>query len=138
MIQPPRRRILRFAAALASIAFIAFIVWIIHEANIGRDNALFKLVRATPYGDKIGHFFVSGLLALAAHFLCRGKIWRVAKIPIPIGPLFVLVALTLEEASQAYLPTRSFDVMDGLANAAGVIVFSLPLCFSRRERSPSG
>jgi len=64
---------------IAGIAFFVFVIWIIHEANIGRDNFLFKTVRATPFGDKIGHLFLAGFLTLVIIFLLQNRVLHFRK-----------------------------------------------------------
>ncbi|MDQ8198145.1 VanZ family protein [Pelagicoccus enzymogenes] len=121
-----KRRIITLAVTCCAIAFLVFTVWIIHEANIGRDNILFKTVRATPYGDKIGHFFLAGILTLTANFLFRHRCWRLARLSVPYGSILILAIAIIEEASQYFLPTRSLDIYDALANFAGILAFSVP------------
>ncbi len=129
----------RWLLVLSGILTLAFTIWLIHEANIGRDNALFKLVRATPYGDKIGHILLAGILTLIANYFLKNRVWRVARVPLPVGSLIVVAILALEEASQYYLPTRSLDIIDALANLAGIALFSIPaLVFRRRTNPPVG
>lgn len=122
----PSRTALRIVATLAAVSVIVFTIWIIHEANIARDNILFRTVRATPYGDKIGHCLLAGLLTLVANFLFRHRCFKLSKAPLPRGSLLVALLVLLEEGSQAYLPTRSFDLYDALANFVGIAFASLP------------
>ncbi|EDY81656.1 hypothetical protein VDG1235_1274 [Verrucomicrobiia bacterium DG1235] len=121
-----KRRLFIIATSLLATLFIVFTIWIIHEANIGRDNILFKTVRATPYGDKIGHFLLAGALTIVVNFFLRHRAFLLKGFPLPYGSLIVLVIVALEEASQHYLPTRSLDIKDALANFAGILVFSIP------------
>ncbi len=115
----------------AALSFLVFTIWIIHEANIGRDNFIFKTVRATPYGDKIGHFFLAGTLTLIANFLFRHRAFRLI---LPYGSLAVLAIAIIEESSQYFLPTRSLDIMDAMANVLGILVFSIPTLLLAKKR----
>ncbi|MDQ8203911.1 VanZ family protein [Pelagicoccus sp. SDUM812003] len=130
------KTLLYLAGSLLSLGVLGFSIWLIHEANIGRDNILFQTVRATPYGDKIGHFLLAGVLTLAANFALRNKAARWGPLRLPYGSLVILVLVITEESSQYYLPTRSLDLVDALANFAGIVVFSIParLLDKRRER----
>lgn len=121
------------AMSLAGLAFLVFTVWIIHEANIGRDNILFKTVRATPYGDKIGHILLAGFLTLVVNFFLRNRAFRIWKLILPWGSLIVLAIAFIEEASQYFLPTRSLDPVDALANLLGIALFSIPAILSQRR-----
>lgn len=126
-----RRLFITIFAAL----FLVFTVWIIHEANIGRDNFIFKTVRATPYGDKIGHFFLAGTLTLIANFLLKYRFLNLKSLILPYGSLLILAIAILEESSQNFLPTRTLDIKDALANFAGILAFSIPaILVARRKR----
>jgi VanZ family protein len=66
--------------------------------------------------DKVGHLFAYGLLSfLAVSFFGHERRWRV------VGAL--LVAATLEELSQRFFPTRTFDPGDLAMNVLGITVF---------------
>lgn len=129
-----KRRILFSGLTIAAVAFLVFTIWIIREANIGRDNILFQTVRATPYGDKIGHVLLAGLLTLVANFLFRHRAFQRRFLILPYGSSVVLAIAIIEESSQYYLPTRSFDIMDALANLAGIFVFSIPALIIAKRR----
>lgn len=107
-----------------ALSLFAFIIWIIHEANIGRDNILFQFVRATPYGDKIGHFFIAGFLSLAANYTLRYRCWQFKKLRVPYGSFIIFALFMFEEASQGFLATRSLDIWDAIANSAGILAFT--------------
>ncbi|MBK1880648.1 VanZ family protein [Pelagicoccus mobilis] len=130
---PNRTKLFYLAVSLAGIAFLVFTVWIIHEANIGRDNILFKTVRATPHGDKIGHVLLAGFLTLVLNFFLRNRAFTLRKLILPWGSLAVFAIAVIEEASQYFLPTRSLDIKDALANLLGIILFSIPAILSRRR-----
>ena len=128
------RKLLIVSGAFAAVCFLVFTIWIIHEANIGRDNILFKTVRATPYGDKIGHFLLAGFLTLIANFLLKSRVLTLGRLRLPWGSLVILVLVIAEESSQYYLPTRSLDIWDAVANFAGILVFTLPTLYYVRSR----
>ena len=108
--------------AILALAFVCFTVWLIHEANIGRDNILFKTVRATPYGDKIGHILLAGSLTLVTNLLIRYRSFSLGRMQIPWGSFIIFVIVAIEEGSQYYLPTRSLDLWDAIANLVGIMV----------------
>lgn len=107
-----------------AILFTLFIVLIIVLADRGQLGLLGFLNRI-PYGDKIGHFILYGILTL----LIDLALFR--SLPDPSRRLLVLrVALILalliglEEFSQQYFPNRSFDLVDLAFSYLGVIFFS--------------
>jgi VanZ family protein len=44
---------------------------------------------------------------------------------LQIGAIIVLIFATIEECSQYYIPSRTFDLGDLLADFVGVVLFSI-------------
>jgi VanZ family protein len=108
-----------------TVAFFGFIIWIIYLANTGQNSIFFDFVGSIPYGDKVGHFCLFGFLALGANFACKLKHFRVASFNIYVGSILVLVFASIEELSQHFIPNRTLDISDFVADCAGLIVFSI-------------
>jgi VanZ family protein len=111
--------------SFVSILFFIFILWIIYLANTGQSSIFFTFVASVPYGDKIGHFFIFGLLTLGANILFKLKTFRLYKLNIYFGSVFVLLFALCEELSQYFLASRTLDLFDFLADLLGVFIFSL-------------
>ena len=107
-----------------AITFFAFIVWIIYMANIDANNFFFDLVKATPYGDKVGHVFLYGFLTLAANLAFKIRTFVVYGWNLYIGTAIVSLFVLVEEISQVLLPSRTFDLVDLVADIVGITVFS--------------
>lgn len=105
--------------------FVSFIVWILFLANTGQSSLFFDLVKILPYGDKIGHFCLFGLLTLIANLAFKFKVVNLGKQPIYIGTLLVIIFVTLEELSQHFIPSRTLDIQDLLADSLGISIFTL-------------
>lgn len=90
----------------------------------------FGWVARIPLGDKIGHFFVYGLLTLAMLYYAGTTPRRIG-----YGLLGMIVFVTADEALQAVLPTRSFDGFDYLASLLGIAAFTLGYVGAMRRRS---
>ena len=106
--------------------FASFIIWIIYQKGTGADVAIIKVIEGVPNGDKLGHFILFGvltLLSILASRFHRLKVYN--KANIYSASLVILVILTLEEFSQLFLDTRTFEWLDMSANTAGIVVFSL-------------
>ena len=108
-----------------AILFGLFIVGIIIFADLGELDIV-GFVTRLPYGDKIGHFALYGILTLLIDLAI------ISPVPSPRRGLLVLqVALVLalviglEEFSQRYFPSRTFDLVDLAFSYLGVIFFSL-------------
>lgn len=114
-------------------AFFLFICWIIYLADSGQDSLFFQLVRAIPYGDKLGHVVLYGLLAFLLNLALRGRSVRWLGLELQRGALIVLAFALLEEATQAFFPNRTLDWVDILSDVTGVVMFSyLSLMVLRR------
>ncbi len=110
----------RLLVRLAFLLFAAGFVSILVIANRGRADLFWQLVGTVPCGDKLGHLGLVGTLAFLLNLvLDRRRAFRSGN-GLMLGSLLVLVFMTLEEASQAFIPCRSFDLVDGLANVVGV------------------
>lgn len=110
---------------LLTAMFAVFIGWVIYLADTGQKSIFFDLVRIIPYGDKIGHFFLFGLLALGANLALKRRGISAGRIFVPFGAIVIFGVVIVEEFSQKLMPGRTFDVNDMLASLAGVILFSL-------------
>lgn len=107
-----------------SLSFFAFILWVIYMANTGNHLILFDWVKMIPYGDKLGHFILFGLLTLAINFSLRLKSVNIQGYPIYLGTLLVSVFVLLEELSQFFFPLRTVDAIDLLADCLGILFFT--------------
>lgn len=106
-----------------SIAFLLFVGWIIYSADVGNHNIFFDFVKAIPNGDKLGHFFLFGVLTLLVNLglnFKRFKLWK----RLPLGTVLVSTFVLFEELSQAFFPNRTLDIIDLIADGSGIIAFT--------------
>ncbi|WP_394147974.1 VanZ family protein [Shewanella atlantica] len=113
----------RWAVGL-SLAFFAFILWVIYLANTGASSVLFNLVGALPYGDKLGHFCLFGLLTFLFNLASRCKSFAIGRLRLYYGTAAVTIFVVAEEISQGFIPSRTFDTMDLTADALGILGFT--------------
>ena len=119
-----------------AIVVIAAVAAISSIASLGYRH-LFDFVHRIPGRDTTSHFVVMGLVAFV---VCLGfsssRLWgrRLGAIGCT---LLVAAVVTLEEGSQALIPTRSFAVGDLLASYGGILVAGLlaALILELRARS---
>ena len=109
-------RVLIFLALI----MLAFIVWLSHEATIGNSNMFMEMVRITPYGDKVGHFVLFGLLSALAIAATRFTGTGVYGIKIYWAAIAVSFYALADEILQYFSPARTLDVNDLLASLLGV------------------
>lgn len=108
-----------------ALVFFAFILWVIYLANAGQSSYFFKLVGMIPHGDKVGHFMLFGLLTLFVNIATKCRCLSLGEISIYWGSLAVWLFVTIEEFSQHFIPTRTLDIYDYLADLIGITIFSL-------------
>lgn len=102
----------------ASVLLFIFIGWIISQADAGNPNIFSSVVQRIPAGDKLGHFWLYGLLALMLSFAWREHPKRY--FGLPLGCALVLFFALAEEFSQGFFPLRTLDLTDAAADYLGV------------------
>jgi polysaccharide biosynthesis protein VpsQ len=108
-----------------AILFSLLIVIIIVLANMGALPGFLQIWNDLPYGDKVGHFILYGILTLLIDLaLFRSfPLQRPKMFAVVIG-LILAVLIGLEEFSQQYFANRTFSLLDLTASYLGVIFFS--------------
>jgi VanZ family protein len=108
-----------------SVAMLVFILAITYLANSGIDTLLFAFVRSVPYGDKLGHFFLYGLLTLILNLALNLKAITLYKWNVYLGSVIVIIFIALEELSQVFIPIRNVEYLDLVAGAIGIGLFTI-------------
>ena len=104
---------------LIFLAYIAFIALILFHAYRGSLPLFVNL----PFYDKIGHFYLLGMLAYLAHRATNRYMVEIAGIFLPPAALIVTLLVILEELLQALSPNRTFSLLDLGAGFAGILFF---------------
>lgn len=78
-----------------------------------------------PYGDKVIHFTLFGLLALAANLALASHRPRSLARAVALGTILVLAIATAEEYSNVVVPCRDWSLGDLTANYLGVACIGL-------------
>ena len=100
-------------------------VIVIVFADRGKARAFFGWINSFPLGDKAGHFFLIGVMALLLNYALAHRTAPINRAHLQLGGLIVAVVITFEVLSQLWLLSRTFDVGDLLANWLGVLVAEL-------------
>lgn len=104
--------------------FGLFILLIIVLADRGQLGVLGWLDRI-PFGDKIGHFVLYGILTLLLDLALFRSLPHLDRRLLSLRIAFILALLIgLEEFSQIFFPNRSFDLVDLAFSYLGVFFFS--------------
>ena len=72
-----------------------------------------------PYGDRIGHFILFGLLSFLLHISFQDPRIQIMKREIPVLNLILAVLIIGEEISQIFISARTFSWEDLAASLAG-------------------
>jgi VanZ family protein len=107
------------------LGFFIFISFIIFLANTADHNFAFRLIGHIPYGDKLMHGLLYGVMALILNYSLKFRSYRLFNFNLQIGAIIVLIFAGLEELSQYWLPSRTCDFNDFIADTIGVILFSI-------------
>ena len=111
---------LRWLAAGFWLIAVAFIVYCADRRLL---RPLFDFVTAHPGLDKVGHFVLIGGTAFFLNVALGLRTWRAVGHSWLLGGTLVAVLFTLEEISQLWFPSRSFDLLDLACDYAGIVFF---------------
>jgi len=110
---------------LLPLGFFIFISFIIFLADSADHNFAFRLLGNIPYGDKIGHLVLYGTMAFLLNYGLGFKSYKIFGFSMQLGAIIVLTFAGLEEISQYWLPSRTCDMVDFVADTVGVVLVSL-------------
>ncbi len=106
------------------LSFFLFISFIIYLADTADYNFAFRVIGHIPYGDKFMHGLLYGVMALFLNYGLNFKSKKIFGFNMQIGAIVVLTFAGLEEITQYWLPSRTCDVFDFVADVVGVVLFS--------------
>jgi polysaccharide biosynthesis protein VpsQ len=109
---------------LPPIVFLTFIIWIIILADMNKTNLIMDIGHAIPWGDKIGHFSLFGIMALLLNIAIEFKQIKVSVRRFHLGSVIVFSFAVLEEFTQLLFSTRTFDLVDMLFDLLGIGLLS--------------
>jgi len=114
------KRKIWLALVLVLMTFVIIIL-----ANSGHLPRSIRRLYDFPYGDKLGHFFLMGILSFALNRAALAS--RVQMKPVTliwIVSLTLAFIITLEEFSQQIFPRRTFSLVDLAFSYAGIVFFA--------------
>jgi len=119
---------------LIAVGFFCFIIWVIYLANTGQSSMFFQFIASIPNGDKLGHFCLFGLLTLVANLAFKFKSFKLYSMELFLGTILVFSFVVIEEFSQYFIPNRTFDLFDLLADFIGIVFFNLMTIYLKKYR----
>ena len=114
----------RVVVGLAIVVSI-FVVWVSHQASLGNKNIFMDIVRVTPYGDKIGHFFLFALLSMVVIGATKFKSFSFLNFRIYWAVAAITMFALADEMFQHFSPNRTLDIFDFMAGVFGIITAQL-------------
>ena len=108
-----------------AIVYALFLAFLVFLAGQRRYQFLFRAVRQTPYGDKVGHFLLMGLFSLLVNLALSCRKIRMGRLSALVGSVIVALVVTVEEFSQIFVRYRRFDPADLLFDYAGIFLFGI-------------
>jgi VanZ family protein len=122
----------------ACFLFALFIGSVIYAADMGIGQRYFDIVRSFPFGDKISHFLLMGIMSALANLAARGRRMRLGPISFGLGTAIVATVVVAEEISQIWIPGRHFDLFDLVADFLGIVCGAILAARHRRSiRNPA-
>jgi VanZ family protein len=106
---------------VAALIFFLFVLWLIYLANTGQSSIFFKIGSSLSFRDKLGHGVLYALLTFKVNAaFCFQKVPLGKRFSLYLGTLLVFAFSFLEEMSQHFIPTRSLECWDLIANTLGI------------------
>lgn len=116
------RLIIRPLAIFAAAGFLVFFVWIVIIADESQGTPWWSfIVERIPYGDKVGHLFLMGTMSFLFNLAIPPRKLNILRRIFTRTTIVLLVLLTLEELSQGFIPSRTLDFFDWLADLIGLM-----------------
>ncbi len=102
--------------------FILILILIVVIANLGLGSIYFPFIYSIPGLDKIGHFFLMGVLSFLINLLLKAKKIQLFSLDFLVGSLVVFLVVALEEISQLFLTYRAFSWLDLIFDIGGIFL----------------
>lgn len=122
-------------AQIIFAGYLLFLCTVIFIKNLNRGNSIFGILQNIPHSDKLGHFFLYGLLTYLMSFALRQRRFKLLHIRIPLAPIIMLIGTFMEECSQIMQEFRTFSLLDMLANIIGIMCFWSLAIWSSKSKS---
>jgi hypothetical protein len=111
-----RHLVIALLALAAIVGFAAIVV----AANRGALPAVVRRLYDWPGGDKVGHVVLLAIVTLLVELALRDRRIGRGRWAPRLGVVLVAVAITAEEASQAFVPGRTFSLVDLACSYVGI------------------
>jgi polysaccharide biosynthesis protein VpsQ len=100
--------------------YVSLLLFIAASADLDVRLWVFDVADAIPFGDKLGHMFLAGLLSFLVNSTLRCRTCSLVGLKLRIGSLATFVLVLTEELSQIWIASRSVDPWDLLCDVIGI------------------
>ena len=80
------------------------------------------MIKGFKYGDKFAHLILIGTLAYCVNYLLKFRTVNYFNRNLLVGTIGITIFITLEEFSQIWISTRTFELIDLSANYLGIAI----------------
>ena len=115
--------------------YVLLLVVIIYMADHREYEPLFNHIKVIPFHDKLGHFFLMGMLSFVVNLSFSNQKIKLWGLSILRNSLVVASLVTLEEISQLFIAFRSFDLGDLFFDYVGIILFGQLAFYLKNRKS---
>ena len=115
----------RGAIRATALAFGLLIITAIVIANLGEGATWWPFLDHIPFGDKLGHVALFGVFCFLCNLAFPKFTLRFLPKFLTATTFILLVLISLEEISQAFIPSRTCDFNDWLSDLAGLFAGQL-------------
>lgn len=119
---------------LLAAIYVIVLVAIIFIADAEQYSHLLRPIRGIPYGDKISHFLLMGVLSFLVNLSFSCSRIKALGFYFLKGSLIVALIVTLEEFSQLFFKYRTFDLIDLVSDYLGIFLFGRLAYLIQRRR----
>lgn len=122
---------------LASLVYLTFLTTLVVLANNSWADWLFKFSGEFFYADKVGHFFLMGILSFLVNSAFKCKEISIGSFKLLLGSLIVAILVISEEVSQVLVESRNADLIDMLFDVFGIYLFGLLATYIQKRHKMS-
>lgn len=125
-------RMSRFYVLLLA-GYVFLLLVIAGSADLGVGLWVFEVADTIPFGDKLGHLLLSGLLSFLLNSAVRCHTFPLLSFRVRTGSLVAFLVVSTEELSQFWIVTRNVDPRDLLCDLVGIYLFGVLATWHQRR-----
>jgi VanZ family protein len=103
------------------------------SSQIAAKAQFWPFLDKVPYGDKFGHVILFGTLCFLCNLAFPNLRLRFLPRFVTATTFVLLILISLEEISQAFIPSRTCDINDWLADLLGLAIGQTAAVMIRRK-----